>query len=46
MLKWLKHNWKRSLLLLTAGYALHLFVEAFIVSNLLALVGVTIPILV
>jgi hypothetical protein len=46
MFNWLRKNWKKSVLLLTLGYGLHLFVEAVIVTNLLALVGISVPVLV
>jgi len=46
MRNWMKQNWKKSLLLLTLGYVAHILIEAFVVTNILALFGVTLPVLV
>jgi len=43
MFKWIKANWGKSILLLCAGYLAHIAIEAFIVTNILAIFGYSIP---
>jgi len=46
MWRWIRANWGKSLAFLALGYVAHIFIEAFIVTNLLALAGIKIPVLV
>jgi hypothetical protein len=46
MFKWLKNNWGKSIIFVILGYALHLVIEGFIVTQVAALFGYTIPVIV
>ena len=43
-MRWLRKNWKQSILIAVVAYATHLLVETFIVTNILAAFGLKIPV--
>lgn len=45
MWKWIKEHGFKTALLMMLGYLAHLFIEAFIVTNIMALAGIKMPVL-